>query len=169
MIAAFDVHYMGDEHASCAALLFFEYADAEPAFVYTHLQPSPAGYVSGEFYKRELPCILKLLEGIDQAIDEIMIDGYVHLERKPGLGHYLFESLGGRIPIIGVAKTKFAGSAGAEVLRGRSRRPLYITAAGLSLPAACAKVRAMHGAHRIPTLLKQVDRIARKGADFHPA
>jgi deoxyribonuclease V len=93
-----------------------------------------------------------------------VIDGYVSLGTGPGLGQHLFEALGGEIAIIGVAKSKFAGSSGTEILRGRSRRPLYITSVGIERRAACERIRSMHGPHRIPTLLKQVDQVARAHA-----
>ena len=49
-----------------------------------------------------------------------MIDGYVMLGDRPGLGQHLFESFGGRIPVVGVAKSKHKDSPVIEVLRGGS-------------------------------------------------
>lgn len=164
MLAAFDVHYSKDGWASAAAVLFCDYKDAAPSSSYTRILPDIAAYVPGKFYKRELPCILKLLEHIDQEIHEIIVDGYVWLGTQPGLGQHLYQSLGDNMGVIGVAKTKFVGSSGAEVVRGKSLRPLYITAAGLDQAAAAQKILNMHGAYRIPELLKQVDLIARATA-----
>lgn len=164
LMAAFDVHYLADGRASAAAVLFNDYKDPHPVEMMAQCILHAAGYIAGQFYKRELPCILELLARIDRAIDEIVIDGYVRLGTGPGLGRYLFESLGGQIPVIGVAKNRFAGASGAEILRGRSRRPLYITCVGVDQQAACEKIRSMHGPHRIPTLLKLVDRLARAHA-----
>lgn len=161
MIAAFDVHYMKDHRASAAAILFSDYSATEPEEVFRQIVPKAAGYIPGEFYRRELPCILALLEQIDPVLDEMVIDGYVWLGHRPGLGQHLFESLNSRIPVIGVAKSRFAGTLGEAVFRGTSRRPLYITAAGMDLKTASDKIRRMHGPHRIPTLLKQVDLLAR--------
>ncbi|PKN30756.1 MAG: endonuclease V, partial [Deltaproteobacteria bacterium HGW-Deltaproteobacteria-21] len=48
-----------------------------------------------------------------------------------------------------------------EVFRGRSKSPLYVTAAGMDPSEAAGHIRSMHGGHRIPTLLKQVDRLSR--------
>ena len=73
-------------------------------------------YISGQFYKRELPGILRLLEQFDETPDEMVIDGYVMLGDRPGLGQYLFESFVGRIPVIGVAKSKHRKSSAIEVL-----------------------------------------------------
>ena len=168
MIAAFDVHYLEDGRASAAAVLFSDYGDAEPAAVYTRFLPGAAAYLSGEFYRRELPCILTLLAQMSEALDEMVVDGYVMLGNSPGLGQYLFESFDGKIPVIGVAKSKFHGSSGAMVFRGRSRRPLYITSAGVEEEKASGRIMMMHGVHRVPTLLKRVDLLARQNARQTP-
>jgi deoxyribonuclease V len=123
-----------------------------------------APYEAGLFYKRELPCILSLLEDIDQALEAIVIDGYVTLgeSKQPGLGRYLYESIGKSVPVIGVAKTEFVGTPGeCRVFRGKSRSPLYVTTIGMPLAEARAHIEEMHGKHRIPTLLKRVDEISR--------
>ena len=164
MIAAFDVHYLEDGRASAAALLFSDYSDAEPAGVYTQFLPGAADYIPGQFYRRELPCILTLLKKINMALDEMVVDGYVMLGNRPGLGEHLFESFHGKIPVIGVAKSKFEGSSGTEVFRGGSIRPLYVTSAGVEQKKASERIRTMHGAHRVPTLLKRVDLLARENA-----
>jgi len=70
-------------------------------------------------------------------------------------------ALARNIEVVGVAKSAFAGAAAAEVLRGTSARPLYVTAVGTERAAAAAGVQSMHGDHRIPTLLGRVDALAR--------
>ncbi len=95
----------------------------------------------------------------------VIVDGYVWLdgERVARLGAHLYQALAGKVAVIGVAKTRFAGARGAEeVVRGRSNRPLLITAAGMSAQRAAEHVRSMHGPDRIPTLLKRVDSVARR-------
>jgi deoxyribonuclease V len=62
---------------------------------------------------------------------------------------------------VGVAKTRFQSAAAVEVLRGRSKRPLFVTAAGLPATDAAAQVAAMHGPTRIPTLVARADQLAR--------
>ncbi len=163
-IAAFDVHYLDNGHASAAAVLFHDYRDAAPAATYTKFLSPVADYIPGEFYRRELPCILALVEQFNEAPDEMIVDGYVMLGNRPGLGQHLFASFDHKIPVIGVAKSKFEGYSGAMVFRGRSKKPLYVTAAGADLPMASERIRMMHGVHRIPTLLKQVDFMARENA-----
>jgi len=46
------------------------------------------------------------------------------------------------------------------VVRGVSRRPLFVTTAGINAEEAAKGVQAMHGPYRIPTLLKLVDSAA---------
>jgi deoxyribonuclease V len=161
MIAAFDVHYMENDWASAAALLFSDYRDPEPLTAYTQSLPGAAPYIPGQFYRRELPCILTLLQQIKDPPDEILIDGYVMLGNRPGLGRILFNHLANNIPVIGVAKSRFEGSSASEVYRGRSKNPLYITSAGIDIQSASERIRMMHGRYRIPTLLKRVDLLAR--------
>ena len=164
MIAAFDVHYLQNGYASAAAVLFSDYGDAEPAAEYSQLLPVTADYIPGEFYRRELPCILTLLGQFNKVPDEMVVDGYVMLGNTPGLGQHLFNSFDGKIPVVGVAKSKFEGAGGIEVFRGGSIHPLYVTAAGVDLQKASERIRTMHGDHRIPTLLKRVDALAREQA-----
>ena len=163
-IAAFDVHYLKNGCASAAAVLFCDYRDAEPTAVYTQFLPGAADYIPGEFYKRELPCILTLLGRIDEVPDEMVVDGYVMLGDRPGLGQHLFNWFDGKIPVVGVAKSKYKGAGGVEVFRGGSIHPLYVTSAGVNLKKASERIRTMHGVHRIPTLLKRVDVLAREQA-----
>jgi deoxyribonuclease V len=69
--------------------------------------------------------------------------------------------MGGRIPVIGVAKTYFQGSRAVSVRRPGSDRPLFVTAVGVDLTAAAQQIASMHGPYRIPTLLRRVDQLAR--------
>ena len=55
------------------------------------------------------------------------------------------------------------------VLRGDSSRPLFVTAAGMNPHGAAELVRGMHGPHRVPTLLKRADQLARGHAVPDPA
>lgn len=67
-------------------------------------------YEPGEFYKRELPCIMAFLADCkSHKIELIIIDGFVYLDDddKKGLGAYLFDALDQKIPIIGAAKSSF--------------------------------------------------------------
>ena len=164
-IAAFDVHYREDGQASAAAVVFTAYGDDTPVAEYQQMLAMPAAYVPGAFYRRELPGILALMDRIDRPLTTLIVDGYVRLGSRPGLGRHLFDALESKIPVIGVAKSRFQGASAQEVYRGTSRRPLYVTAAGVTVDEAAANIQAMHGPHRIPTLLKRVDCLARDAAD----
>jgi deoxyribonuclease V len=163
MIACVDVDYR-DEGAVAACLLFRNWTDAEPAGEHICRIERVEPYQPGQFYKRELPCLLAVLEKAAQPLDMVVVDGYVWLgdETRPGLGAHLYEELGKSVPVVGVAKTHFAGAKAARpVLRGDSGKPLYVTAAGVAVEEVARQVQAMHGPFRIPTLLKRVDQLCR--------
>jgi deoxyribonuclease V len=162
MLACLDVDYRS-EVTVAACVLFREWADAAEASHVVERGPPAAPYEPGQFYRRELPHLLKVLGEVREPLEAVVIDGYVWLgEEKAGLGAHLYEALGRRLPVIGVAKTAFHSSGLAvPVLRGRSQRPLFVTAVGLEASVAAAHVRRMHGPSRIPTLLGRVDRLCR--------
>lgn len=165
MLACLDVDYRPD-HAIAAAVVFRDWPDATPAAEHTATIRDVAPYVPGQFYRRELPCLLAVLRQIPHPLRGIVIDGYVHLDaaHRPGLGAHLHDALGGPAAspfIIGVAKTPFATAPAEQALRGQSAAPLYVTAVGIDPRVAADHVRAMHGPHRVPTLLKRVDRLCR--------
>jgi deoxyribonuclease V len=121
-----------------------------------------APYESGYFYKRELPCLLPALRAVPHPTS-IIIDGNVWLDDdKPGLGARLYGVLKQEVPVLGIAKTTYRGSTNAQtVFRGTSQRPLYFTSAGMSLSVAAAHVKALHGPHRMPTLVMRADQLCR--------
>ncbi|HEX2536166.1 MAG TPA: endonuclease V [Chitinophagaceae bacterium] len=165
MFLAVDTCYR-EAGTNTAGLSFRDWSDAEPLAVYTQEGKAAAPYMPGAFYRRELPCILHLLQQPEVPLPAVLIiDGYVYTDDagKPGLGAYLYEALRGAVPVIGIAKTKFAAvdRKQREVRRGGSVRPLYVTAIGMDPDEAAAGVARMHGPYRIPTLLKQLDRITR--------
>lgn len=163
MIAAIDVQYA--DKAACAACLTFEsWTDGTSRSEHTTLVRGTAEYTSGEFWRRELPCLLAALELLDAKPSVIVIDGYVVLDAKgkKGLGAHLYDTLRADSAVIGVAKQAFGDTShAAPVRRGISRRPLFVTSIGIPLDHAAAAIASMHGAHRIPTLLKRVDRLSR--------
>jgi deoxyribonuclease V len=170
MIACLDVAYTQNA-AGVACVLAASWTALAPATEVSRNIPGvPAQYEPGAFYKRELPLLLNVIEGLPSKPEAYCIDGYAWLEAgKPGLGAHLFERLGASVPVIGVAKTAFRNDTWSEpVLRGQSERPLFVTAAGIEAPEAARLVAGMHGAHRIPALLKRVDRLARDAAAAGP-
>lgn len=161
MLLAIDAYYI-DNSAKTVGVLFENWQDAAPWQILTAYKDDVEPYQSGQFYQRELPCIIELLKQVDlSTLDAIIIDGYVYLdnEGKIGLGGYLYNHLEQKIPVIGVAKKPFHNNTDyvAEVLRGKSKQPLYVTAAGLPLADAAESIRTMHGPHRMPTLLTVLD------------
>jgi deoxyribonuclease V len=123
--------------------------------------PAAAPYRPGEFYRRELPPLRAVLPAAGE-LALIVVDGYVDLDPdgRPGLGAHVQAEFG--VPVIGVAKTAFgAATHAAPVLRGQSSRPLYVTAAGMTIADAAGLVAEMDGRFRLPDALKRVDRLAR--------
>jgi deoxyribonuclease V len=145
-------------------VLFRDWKDATPAAEVVHMHHGLAPYEPGSFYKRELPALLPLIERAItlHGVSCVIVDGYVDLGEKPGLGCHLFEALGGSMPVIGVAKTRFLSADAIEVHRGGSKNPLFVTARGIDVALAAEGVRSMAGEHRFPRLLKRVDLLARE-------
>lgn len=165
MLVALDVAYT-DTTGHAVALAFATWEAARPLATYTATVQPVAAYEPGDFYRRELPCLLAVLNDVDLTeVSCLLVDGYVTLgtEQRPGLGHHLYKAYGCQVPVVGVAKTRFQGIAPqvAPVLRGHSHTPLYVTSAGLPLAEAAAGVAAMHGEHRMPTLLRRLDELTK--------
>jgi deoxyribonuclease V len=161
MIAAIDVHYKDDGSASAGTVVFADYSDLTEYRTYIKKITSVEDYIPGQFYRREMPCIMAILGMIEEKIDTVIIDGYVDVGGRPGLGRHLWKALEGKKKIIGVAKKHYRGSEAAKVFRGKSRQPLYVTAAGMEQPMAAGLIANMHGKFRLPTLLKQADSLSR--------
>ena len=162
LFAATDVHYPPSGGAR-AALVLGRDAQFETVVGERIVDlDSVAEYQPGRFYLRELPALRSVLEGVT-GVSLLIVDGYVDLEpagRRPGLGFHCHQAFG--LPVIGVAKTRFQGAThAAEVLRGDSLRPVYVTAAGLSVATAADLVAKMSGPFRLPDALKRVDALAR--------
>lgn len=170
MILAFDTYYYQD-NAKTVGLSFNQWTDDKAVDIYVEHKANIPVYESGSFYKRELPCILSLLNQIKlDGLRCIVVDGFVVLDDQgtPGLGGHLYESLQGKVAVIGVAKSNFAtlNKLKVELLRGESSKPLYITSKGIDLQQASACIKQMHGDYRMPSLLKQLDQLSREGIDF---
>ncbi len=164
MIFAVDAHY-GDEVAAVACVVFDSWEDPEPRAEYAEIVERVAPYVPGEFWRRELPCIMAILGYIDSHPDILLIDGYVWLDQsgRQGLGSHVYCALDGATSVVGIAKTAFKTTAQChEVLRGTSCRPLYVSSQGIPNTEAARGVASMHGEFRIPTLLRRVDQLCRK-------
>ena len=173
-ILAIDVQYYENE-AQISGVIFSDFKTNNIDEIITFKTGKMESYIPGQFYKRERPIILELLNKIDYRIDYIIIDGYVFLgkEKKPGLGKYLYDSIQkldnkflSDCSIIGVAKNRFIDTPkSCEIFRGVSKKPLYVTSVGLSLDDAKEKILSMYGKYRIPFILKRVDQACR-GIEF---
>lgn len=164
-IAALDVDYRPDA-AVTACVLFETWSKEHVLESYTVTSPAAAEYAPGAFYERELPCLLAALGRLTAPPTIVVVDGHVWLgPERPGLGAHLHHALGGAIAVVGVAKNPFRGAPAHEVLRGDSRRPLFVTAIGMPAEEAAAQVAAMHGPHRVPTLLRLVDQMCRRASE----
>lgn len=166
MIYAFDTYYY-DDYANTVCIAFENWTSDQEVEIFIEQTPISSGYESGAFYKRELPCILSLLNKIVvKEGDIIIVDGYVTLDDdgKIGLGGHLYEALHEKHPVIGIAKNEFTtpDSQRRNVLRGDSKTPLFVTAKGADVDQVKIYVAQMHGPYRIPTLLKKLDQLSRE-------
>ena len=165
MLACVDVDYRGDEGPAVASCVVYEDWDSSESHEERVVViPLVAPYSPGQFYQRELPCILQVLDKVHTPLDAILVDGHVWLddEGTPGLGAHLYWALEEQIPVIGIAKNPFGDFHGQRrVLRGQSHKPLFVTAVGIDVDVAAESVRRMHGAHRMPSLLTRADQLCR--------
>ena len=161
MKLAVDAYYAGSK-AKVVGVLFENFSDEKPLKIISKTVDDVAPYESGSFYKRELPCIVSLLQDLDvRDISLIVIDGFVYLDGdgRYGLGGHLYERLERRVQIVGVAKSPFKGSCKLvrEICRGGSKRPLFVSAIGIGVDEAAWLVKWMSGEFRMPSLLKILD------------
>src|SRR5881398_2810037 len=108
-IAAVDVYYENDR-ATAACVVFNTWSSAEVNSTYLAESGAIKRYQPGEFFKRELPPILKVLELVNlSSVAVLIVDGYVYLDKffAPGLGLHLYNALDQKIAIVGVAKSYF--------------------------------------------------------------
>ena len=161
MILATDVYYY-PSHAKATSLAFNNWEEEKIVEEKDCTISDVAEYSPGSFFKRELPCLLKVIALSNTSqIEAIIIDGYVFLDDndKKGLGGYLYQALDQQIPIIGVAKRKFHSidQNAIAITRGKSLNPLFITSVGIDLEESAKHILNMKGDFRIPQLLKKVD------------
>lgn len=165
MILALDVHYKENNSAKSVGVLF-DWDDDKPQQTLIEYVQDIDEYVPGEFYKRELPCLMKIIETIDlKTLEAIIVDGYIYVDNsgKFGLGGILWQTLNQQIPVIGLAKTSFHGNKETvkEILRGESKNPLFVSSIDFDLNTASERIKNMKGDYRIPNLLKELDVITK--------
>ena len=170
LITFVDVSYSGSmAFAACVTIDSWKNTARRKVYL-TGPIPVTEPYRPGQFYRRELPCILRALEALPCEPNTVVVDGYVWTAAgKPGLGAELHDALGDSTAVIGVAKNPFRGAedVSIEVRRGSSSRPLYVTAIGLPLATAAQRIHEMSGAHRIPELVRLADAEAKAALRIH--
>lgn len=179
MIIALDSFYRVGI-CNTSMVVFEDMLSNTPTYVDTIHTKITSEYIPGQFYKRELPGIKAILNKFEsehpdlwEKVDMIIVDSFIYLATNEknwdGLGAHLYYSLkkvGKAIPIIGVAKTNFGICDTLEntkkVYRGESKRPLYVQSIGFDDGFDEKEfVENMNGNYRIPTMLKEVDRLSR--------
>ena len=156
-----DVYYQ-DHYAQAAGVVIQHWTDVEPSAEYLSCHYEVAEYISGQFYQRELPHLLTLLDQVG-SYDCVVVDAHVWLKPdQPGAGHYLWQALGEHVPVIGVAKNPFRDGVALPLTRGDSTKPLWISAVGVNPREARHWIKEMAGTYRVPTLLKRVDYLSRQ-------
>ena len=159
--AAVDVAYPVSGGAQAAIVVASGPDFAEVLAEHIARLPEAVPYSPGQFFLRELPALRAVLAGAG-ALRLVVVDGYVDLDPdgRPGLGAHVHDEFA--VPVIGVAKSFFrAATHAVPIRRGSSDRPLFITAAGISLPEAVGLVMNMSGRFRLPDALRRVDALAR--------
>ena len=86
------------------------------------------------------------------------------MQGKLGLGGYLYDALDQQVPVIGVAKSSFHQNFKnvIEVIRGESKKPLFITSIGIDIQKAASLIEQMNGKYRIPALLSRLDQMTKE-------
>lgn len=171
---AIDIYYEEDS-AHVVGIMFESLEhDSVPSEIYECFSAVESGYISGQFYKRELPPIIDLLENyiglsrISAEVEMIILDGFYMLSNNnEGLGKHLesyLDSKGIKVEIMGIAKSgvssfsQFAQSC----IRGKhgTTSPLWVN--GSVRGKNYSKlVKKMSGEYRLPDILKYLDNLTK--------
>lgn len=164
MLLALDVYYR-KTYAVAVGVIFDWFDDKSQKIIIEYIDEVDE-YIPGEFYKRELPCIMRVIKQVNIGeLEAIIVDGHIYVEKDTyGLGGKLYEQLNQQLPIVGVAKNSFLKNKDTvkEIYRGKSKMPLYISSIGIDLNEVVEKVINMTGEYRIPNILKTLDMLTKK-------
>ena len=86
MILAVDAYYR-DNYAFAAGVLFNDWGDCEPVDKLLAQISNIEVYIPGEFYRRELPCILALLDQLNELpgyLPTLLVAQCYKILREPG-------------------------------------------------------------------------------------
>lgn len=151
-------------------VVFSHFNDDTPAKVIEVTVPDVGEYVPGEFYKREL----KVLEAIYAEYKKlykksplvVFVDAYVDLGDKKGCGRYFADAIDNDSVVIGIAKNEYkpATEAGVSqpILRGESKKHLFVTSTIIPKEDAGTLVEMLHGDNRHPTIIKKTDMLTKE-------
>jgi len=162
---AIDTYYT-EENAYTVGVFFSQWDDEKPLRVIKRVTKPEYPYVPGEFYRRELPCIMDLLGSVDfDTLSTIIVDGFIRVKKDgvmiPGLGEHLYDEVKDwNISIIGVAKSKFNGCENwsIPIIRKPGSKPLYVQGIGrYTDEMAAGLIKGMAGPNKLPTLLHLLD------------
>ena len=97
---AVDTYYSSGK-AYTVGVVFSSWSQKYPDQIISTESEIEEDYIPGEFYKRELPCIMNLISGAInlQYFDTIIVDGFVMLPGdKKGLGAKLWDLVKDKFP-----------------------------------------------------------------------
>ena len=174
ILLALDSYYKDD--ICNTSLVIFDKDESIPIYQDTIYTKVTSKYVPGEFYKRELPGIKKILKKLIKehpdlwsSVHAIIVDGYIKLKNGDkewdGLGGHLWNYLtkiGQHKIVYGIAKSKFGDcdKISYQIFRGKSKNPLYVQTTAAPI-IVLYTVQDMPGKYRIPTMLKFVDTLSK--------
>lgn len=134
-------------------------------------------YIPGQFFKREMPCLIELWNTISEEeksqITTIIVDGFYDIwDGRHGLGHHFHDWLienGYDKEVVGIAKSpcretnKFTLPVyrTEESKKSKCRSALWVNGSNMDNDYQ-AKVLSMHGEYRLPTMVKAVDKLSRR-------
>ena len=134
-------------------------------------------YIPGQFYKREMPCLIELWNSIPESkkaqINTFIVDGFYDIwDGRPGLGHHFRDWLienGYNVEVVGIAKSpcretnKFTLPVyrTEESKTSKCRSALWVNGSNMENDYQ-NKVLNMAGKYRIPTIIKKVDKLSRQ-------
>lgn len=167
MVLAIDVKYNDEELNAKAVGLIFNWLDEAYSNCIVKNLSNIYNYIPSKFYLRELPCIMSILDEIDiSKLEAVIVDSHVYISNNQdfGLGAHLYHNINRLVPVIGVAKTEFRTNLETvcKVYRGNSIKPLYVSSIGMETTKAAELIKQLHGNFRIPTILKEVDRLTKE-------
>jgi deoxyribonuclease V len=182
-IAGVDMAINNTTNTARAAVVLFSYPDLVMLESHTHEEPLCMPYIPGLLSFREIPCILKAFEKLQQKPDLVMVDGMgIAHPRKIGIASHL--GLWINIPTIGCGKSLLVGSynkdqlspdAGSRVpltykkevigtvVRTRTNvSPLFISPGYLiGLDTSIKYVLACSKGYRLPEPVRQADKLSK--------